>query len=181
MIAIAQQEATEKLCNQVTSMHSEMGDLKKLITEVKTAVTSINTTQSHQKYGYQPVDDWNSVPPEQIQQYINAAHARAHQVSTGAEGHGGRQVTPTQQNVQAQQPQPPLTPPGRTPQMGEYAPQYRIPPAHYPPNPSNLTYNSQHMSPQYPYENEQQANTNQPAGSPNHQYNMEGTPQRGGN
>jgi hypothetical protein len=131
----AQQEATEKLCNQVASMHSEMGELKKLLTEVKTAITSTNATQSHYKYGYQPVEDWNSVPPDQIQHYIDAAHARAHQVSNEADGHGVRQVTPTQQNVQGQQPQPPLTPPGRTPQMGGYAPQYGLPPAHYPPNP----------------------------------------------
>jgi hypothetical protein len=171
----AQQEATEKLCNQVASIHSEMGELKTMLTEVKTALTNKNDAQK-QYQRYQSVEDWNAVPQDQVQHYVDAALARARQGTHEADGYGVRQVTPTQLNGQGQHQQPPSTPPGRIPQpnttptqMGGYSPQYFVPPAHYPPNTS------------YPYENGQQANTHQLAGSPNHQNNMEGTPQRGGN
>jgi hypothetical protein len=102
----AQQEATEKLCTQVAFMHSEMGELKKLITEVKSAITSNQQPQTHQRTGYQYNDKWQSMSPELIKHYTDAAFALARQGTHATDTHDTRQVTPPHPNGQIQnQPQ----------------------------------------------------------------------------
>jgi hypothetical protein len=102
----AQQEATEKLCTQVAFMHSEMGELKKLITEVKSAITSNQQPQTHQRTGYQYNDEWQSMSPELIKHYTDAAFALARQGTHATDTHDTRQVTPPHPNGQIQnQPQ----------------------------------------------------------------------------
>jgi hypothetical protein len=124
----AQQEATEKLCTQVANMHSEMGELEKLLTEVKSAITSNQTSQLHQRLGYQYIKDWNSVPPELLKHYTDAAFARTRQGTHEADGYELRHIiTPTHPNGQHQIPpqgqqQSPMNTPGRDTQTPHTTP-----------------------------------------------------------